>query len=436
MKKPKRRRQKGTGRIFQRERGGSYYLSVRIKGKPITLSLGTKNLDDAEVEADKKLTIINSQSIDELEVKIKQIKFNRKKTILRLDDVWNQFLKSQNRPDTGPSTLVNYERDWKKFVSWLKSNYPAIAYLSEVNDEIALEYAQHLWESGISSATFNYHIYVNGLVFRVLLKLLGISDNPFSAVVRKKSLPQVKKELSEVEIVKLLKSFDDPKMEIMHKSEMKLLFCIGAYTGLRLVDCAQLKWEGVDFNNREISLMPVKTGRKTRKYVHIHLNDSLFDLLKSASKEKAKDAIYVIPKVAERYSSNPSGVRSDCVQVFKDNGYETTVKVENVQRKLKANVYGFHSLRHTLASISARGKVSQQAIQDVLGHSSSSMTRHYTHSDKASLSAVTDAMPSMSNRKKPTLLETMKVSLGEKMKLSPNEKKAYNYLKKLLKKKH
>lgn len=43
--------------------------------------------------------------------------------------------------------------------------------------------------------------------------------------------------------------------------EMRLLFAVGIYTGLRLGDCAMMEWGSIDLGRNRIMTIPRKTAR-------------------------------------------------------------------------------------------------------------------------------------------------------------------------------
>ena len=45
---------------------------------------------------------------------------------------------------------------------------------------------------------------------------------------------------------------DDPKYRILNKTELKVVFYIGMFTGQRLKDCVLLQWQNVDMEHHKI----------------------------------------------------------------------------------------------------------------------------------------------------------------------------------------
>ena len=115
------------------------------------------------------------------------------------------------------------------------------------------------------------------LIFRILMQDTGIKQNPFdkSNIFRKIERKQGREKLSRTQLKHLLSVFKDTDLYLMHKEENEILFYIGAYTGLRLIDCVYLEWNNIDVENNLIRCIPKKTERIQRNF-SIHL----FSLLK------------------------------------------------------------------------------------------------------------------------------------------------------------
>ena len=121
------------------------------------------------------------------------------------------------------------------------------------------------------------------------------------------------------------------------------------------------------------------------------MHPMLRELVEKAYKWKEND--YVLPKLAERYVNNPGYVNSVAIKVFKFNGFETSKKIEGVQRKKKANIYGFHSFRHSFVSFCAKAGVPLAVVQSIVGHGNPAMTRHYVHIDNEAVKQAINALP-------------------------------------------
>jgi integrase len=431
----KKGRAKGSGYIFQQKKGGNYYLQYKINGKRKTVSLKCNHLKSKK-DKDGKIIIGAEDKANEIlspamhaktkEQVLLNVAENRKiikRTSVKFEDVWDLYLKSPARPQSSQGTLGNYKRMWLKFKDWLLIHHPSITSISQVDAGIAHEYAEILWDDDLSANTFNYHIGALRLVFRILANKAGVDQNPWLMITRKAEERQSRKELSENEVIAVLEKFDDNSFYLMNKNEMRVMFNLGAWTGLRLIDCALMTWSNIDFDRNRITCIPQKTKRKTQRSVTIPIHPKLKEELVQALEWKENDC--VLPKITERYQFNPTGVRKDTVKVFEKSGLETTQKVEaGIQRKRKANIYGFHSFRHSFVSFCAKAGVPLPVVQSIVGHGNPAITRHYIHIGEDSVRQAINALPQGKKDNKKTSdqkIDEVIEYLNAKKKLSESE---------------
>ncbi len=421
MKTSKKMHEKGDGHIFKR--GSVYYLQFSVEGNRKTVSLGTKLKREAKKKRDEYLEPKRANTKEEITLHIARSKRLISESSLTLDNVWQEFIKTSSRPNSSEGTLGNYERCWNRFKTWVegkpeteetdnnaevqqkdsinsretikcpdeedheideenlfytpkKGELPPRK-LTDITSEISQKYVNRLWSRGISGNTFNYHIKALCLITKTLLKN---SDNPWSAanITRKQRIKvKAREALTTKQIEDLISFFDKPACSLENRKELKLLFTIGAFTGLRLADAVLLRWDCVNMKTNEITLIPLKT-RKTQREVHIPIHPTLKSQLTSAEKPRTND--YVMPALVASYQNNANAFRKMIVGIFKSLGYVTTVEIENSeQRKNKANQFGFHSLRHSLATTAANNGVSITVLADILGDRVETIEDYYTH---------------------------------------------------------
>ena len=172
---------------------------------------------------------------------------------------------------------------------------------------------------------------------------------------------------------------------------MRTLFFVGIYTGLRLKDCALLKWNAVDLAGGFIRITPEKTKRH-KIAVSIPILPPLAEALRAARESDGDAGGYVMPELAELYQRSGGKYLSNRLKtVFKHAGITTAVEAEGRSRKVTD--FGFHSLRHTFVSMAARAGIRQAVVQSIVGHTNAAMTAHYTHTNEADLRAAMAAFP-------------------------------------------
>jgi len=387
MNTSKKTNSKGAGYIFKR--GSMYYLQYDVNGSRKKISLGVKNRRDAENKAKEILEPLREGTTKEkIAVHIGNARNLLSSRKLIFEEVWDKFA-IKLRKDLGKDTVGNYKRQWEAFKSWLYKNHAEITELSQVTSEMALEYADKLDKvDRLSTSSFNQHRGTLSRLFHLLSKEVGITENPMF-VVESKSTPGIsRKELTEKQITMVLGKFDDPNFNMMHKDEMRVLFHIGTWTGLRLKDCVLMKWDDIDFKRNRIFCVPVKT-RTHGNTVIIPIHPILLKELKKALTWQTNE--YVLPNAAPRYIRVPSTFKKDVVRVFFECGFETSKQVEN--RKKRTNVIGFHSLRHSFVSFCAKAGVPLPVVQAIVGHGNPAMTRHYIHIGEESVKQAINALP-------------------------------------------
>ena len=417
----------GSGSIYKR--GKVYYLFTRVNGKAKMTSLKTSNREEAERNAEEILpgSLLAAESKQQVAVHIGEAKGLIKKAVckLKLDDVWKTYNANPTRPQSSSGTLGNYERCWKFFRKWLKAHCQKLEWLSEITPSIAQEYIQTLSGKAISASTFNYHLGALRLICRILAEKAGMDVNPFESIERHTGVKQQRKEFTLSEVQSILAAFDHlsdypnrKPLKLPHADEMRVLFYLLAYSGLRLADACLLKWRSVA--KGLITVAPQKTRHvAAARLVHIPICSELASQLRIA-KEWQKDGEYVLPKVAENYRRNMDGIAGICIRILEWNEFKERnrkEKVNNAETEAKngrnRRLYGVHSFRHFFASHCANQGVPISVLAEILGDNMTTLQRYYIRATDASRQQVLAVLPSS----KPTELPApSKTAPEEKLK--------------------
>ena len=387
------------GRLFKRGKKGNYYIQYYLNGKEIKKALHDENgksitsLRKAEkardillapyLTGDDKLRREQAYSaLQTAEEKALNAEKEQKHSI-KISSGWTTYIKSQFRPDSGPATLVNYERQYTKFGKWLVDNYKDINNIVEVTPGIAAEYASFLESEGYSRNTYNKHITFMKLFYKVMLEENRAEVNPFERLKRKKQITNSRKELSVEQVHDLISSAP---------GDLKLLFTLGYFTGLRRGDCCTLLWSEVDLARRIITRIPnkIKNRSSNPQAVKVGISEHLHRGLSQIHPEQRKD--YVLPQMAEYYLDNKRDRINRMIKKHFENCGLKTVQDGTGEGTGKRAViqYGFHSLRYSYISHHAEAGTPQAIIQANAGHANPAMTEHYTKiSDDAALRVAT-----------------------------------------------
>jgi integrase len=271
----------------------------------------------------------------------------------------------------------------------MKDNHPSVTELRGVTEEIAYAFAAHLGQTQTPN-TYNKYMVLFRRMWKVLIKPARLTSNPWAALDNKLLATHSRRELTLEELITVCASVS---------GEMRTLFAVGLYCGLRLGDAVLLKWSNVDLIRRVLIIIPAKTARRSNgKALKIPVHGSLLAMLSETPEEQRNG--YIMPGLVEEYQfKNTRGTYlvKRISEVFKACKIETQCKVEGYSR-LGVDV-GFHSLRHSFVSLSANAGSSLAAVQAVVGHSNPSMTRHYLHADQTLVQNAVYALPDVTDNK-------------------------------------
>jgi integrase len=388
------------------KRGNNYYCSWRHNGKLLTRSLRDVNgqpittLEAARKARDEFMRPFTASTetkiLEELNAKLQGRKAeiakweDEKNPPLAIGQTWNDFLASPNRPDSGDSTLRQYEFQWQAFADWMKKKHADILTLRDVTKEIAEEYASSLNHAKFSPSTYNKHLNLLTLVFRVVKHKAKLTGNPWESpkrgghIQRRRLVTNSRRELTIDELRNICQAAN---------GELQTLLALGIYSGLRLGDCATLRWGEVDLPRGMIRRIPNKTARRNPKPVIVPIHPILRDMLAVTPLNKRSE--YVLPEMAALYASSVCAVTDRVQHHLKTCGITLHKPGTGTGGKRAVIEVGFHSLRHTFVSLCRESNAPLAVVESIVGHSNPSMTRHYTHVGELAAGRAVAALPSV-----------------------------------------
>ena len=412
-----------SGHMFKR--GKTWYVQWRVNGKLFMRSTKCTRKDEAEKErarimapflAKDEATVLEhvAARIDGRKAEIAAYE-DAKNPPLAIEDAWRRFLASPDRPDSGENTLKHYHSQYRRFARWMRGEHAELTEIRQihpkrtggatektkaipmraVDEAIAREYAVDLNGGKSSPSTFNQHIGFLKLLWKTLEDEIKTDKNPWLKIKRKKRTgDRSRRELTVDELRRIYDTTD---------GEMRLLFGLGIYTGLRMGDCATLRTGEVDLKRNLIRRVPMKVARRKPKPVTIPIHPTLHGMLSEAMDAQSNE--YVLPGMAAYYAEERVWELSKAIQKhFTDNGIsihkpgtgkfvdEGGNTVDTGKRAIVE--VGFHSLRHTFVSLCREHNVPFAVVEALVGHSNPAMTRLYTHVSEA---AACDAMAVLPN---------------------------------------
>jgi integrase len=324
---------------------------------------------------------------------------------VKIADAWDTYerLPKNMRPDSGDTTLEQYAFQWGRFSRWIGENHPEAVTLRDVTEDHAAAYAADLEASGMSGATINKHFALLRLVFRFIRKQAGITADPWGDIRPAKHRAKGRRELTTVELRRVC---DEAS------GELRVMLAAGLYTGMRLADCALLRWDEIDFAQGVIMATPKKTERTSGKQVRIPLHASLREILQALPRK----AEYVLPETAIDYQARRDYVTDKIQRHFRACGIDVhspgtggqierdgagapvrddagRVRIVDTGKRAVVAV-GFHSLRHSFVSMCRAAGVPLSVVESLVGHSNPNTTRLYSHTGDGAAEQAIAGIPS------------------------------------------
>ena len=373
----------GVGAVYLKKPQGSYFFRYQVEGDRKSISLMTKNRDEAIAKAKAMVPIIKAPSAEIVSAHVTVVKGWAKRAMkLELGSAWAEYARHPER--AMPATVSEqdaYQSTYEEFVEFIGKRSVG---LDKITPQIANGYAEYMRKKDIAVDTHNRKIRRMRKIFDVL-KDYRTGNNPFTAkslfrkereeqgdVVRRQGFTREEEE-------QILQVLDDDRYKVVNKPEIRVVYYLGMFTGQRFKDCVLLQWDSVDFNQKMIRVKQYKTGKE----VSIPIAPRLLSVLQEALKWR-QDA-YVCPNIAKRYNKTDKAGKNtgnnlaniDALRVIRWIGLEPSKKVDG--RKKKMTVYGFHSLRHSFASYCAEICIPKAVVLSILGASSDIIDKYYTH---------------------------------------------------------
>lgn len=153
------------------------------------------------------------------------------------------------------------------------------------------------------------------------------------------------------------------------------IMLIGARLGMRIGDIINLKLKDINWDTKEITIIQNKTKEPLIIPLTNDVGWAIIDYLKNGRPITDCENIFVVHNAPYKGHPLKSTLRNSFSKALKRAG----IKVE------KENRYGWHSLRHSLASNLLQNKVEITTISNILGHSDPKVIKHYLKVDMNSL---------------------------------------------------
>lgn len=369
------RRANGFGTLINKGEGRAWLARWVYKGEVFYRTTGETD----KKKALKKLEYITRPYREQRAIDVERNLLNRiqslqesvAKNTLPIEHIWFEFAKKLKHDDVSSGTAKIYEGAVNHLMKWMK---PKAKDASGITTKLAEEYLDEL-DSSIGTNTYNIRLVLFKRIWKSLKDEFRLNDEVWEKFKKKKAAKSSRRTMQNIEIADVISKAET--------KDMKLLLSIGLYTGLRISDCSLLKWNEVDFEQKVIRTIPIKTRKHMDAPIEIPIHPALLKLLEAMPHEGE----YVSQPNADDYLNGHASGK--VVDLFKKCGIQTSKK-ENGKTKL---VCGFHSLRHTFVSNAINSGMSPLLVQRIVGHSSVDMTSTYFHDNAAKAAEGINAMP-------------------------------------------
>ena len=276
-------------------------------------------------------------------------------------------------------TLFRYQQVVRDFLAHMGSR--AEASIASVSPPEIVAFRNKLREEGRSVATCNAIRGMLSVPFESAHKLGFSPINPVAAVepLKDRSTKSGREPFTAQEAAKLVQSA---------QGDWRGAVLLGATTGLRLGDVANLYWESVDMSSNLLRIETKKTGR----VVVLPMHPDFAEWLSGRTRGIGKAPVF--PNLAGQAVAGGGGLSVQFRNIVEEAG--VTVKVVSRTGKGRSmNSKTFHGLRHSFISQLANAGVAPEIRQKLAGHASAEAHRLYTHHEIETLRGAIEKLPSL-----------------------------------------
>ena len=282
-------------------------------------------------------------------------------------DVFSNYLRFLNSGELSASTVGHYKRISLAFMDFLQQR--KIAATADITMDICNSYLKTL--AGYSFKTIEQN--VCGL--RHFLRFIYSAGKLHTDYTEKIHMPAVSKSAKipsawKPDELKAMLAVIDRKNPIGKRDyAMILLACI---LGLRIGDIKNLRFHNFNWEDKKLFLIQHKTHKPLTLPIPDAVGWAVIDYIK-AGRPQYYETDYVFLKHMPPFDpiSNENSMQQQLVKYMRKAGIDQRTKKNS----------GFHSLRHSAASMLLGIETPLPIITDILGHSHSDVTAVYLKTD-------------------------------------------------------
>jgi integrase len=278
-----------------------------------------------------------------------------------------------------PHTMAQYRQVLRDFQQSLGAR--ADLTLDHITSSDALAYRDATLKGGRGEGTANQSMTVVSAAFNAAWRQDHIKKNPCLALdsLHKKARANATKRgtFSSAQVAKLVHAAE---------GDWKAAILFGYYTGARVSDVANMRWESIDLSAEEICFTPSKTGKE----ITFSLHPNLKQVLKKGRKGIGK--AFLFPALAGRDTGGGKGLSACFAAIMERGGVEGNIS-RVVEGGRRISSLSFHSLRHSFTSALANAGIAEEVRMKLTGHSTRDVHAGYSHHEMELLRSAIAALP-------------------------------------------
>jgi integrase len=264
------------------------------------------------------------------------------------------------------NTHTRYDQVCADFLKFLGKR--ASGLLENVSPGDIQGYVDEALSEGRKGKTLRNHLKILSSAFGYAMRQGLIATNPVTAVDIPDEASESKKPFTNEQVSAILTTASE---------DWKTAVYLGAYSGARLSDCANLTWANIDLQQKLLRYRPGKT-KKHKKDVVCPLHPSLeAHLLSLKSSDDAKTRL--CPTLFGRDSGGRSGLSQKFIGILEKADIENAPIVEGSGKGRSFRALGFHSFRHTFKTILVNAGIEVLTVDVLTGHAKKTVSETYIH---------------------------------------------------------
>ncbi len=365
----------------------TYYLSTVVDGKRIECSTGCKGELEARFHAQRFINELRQQVIAQA-IGEENLPMRIGGKPIALHQIFSEYLtlKKKSVASLDNNEIQSLRIAWEDFSVFIKNKAPWVQYLTDITNEIAVEYIQYLRTHGKYSKSLTFRVAgsINSIrhiaqehqqmsltdcdkyhqllteILGVLIQNLGLLKNPFTAIA-----PLNHDEDS-------WQALTPEELDLIKQKAPPFLFpiiAISLYTGLSVEDVSTLKIDEIEFATGWLTHKQSATQTITKAPILPPLQVYIKQLAGQSTTE------FLLPEQAK------TQLKDNNIMAIAINQFFLTLQNSNVtpSRINKATAKDINSLRLTYCYMALAHEIPLAIVTSITGHVTSSIEYLYLH---------------------------------------------------------